>query len=38
MEKNKFPSLQPTPTVLQMVDKSTIKPKGVIENIVVIDS
>ena len=35
MLKLKFPGLWPTPTILQMVNRSTIKPKRVVEDIVV---
>jgi hypothetical protein len=35
MEKLQFPGLRPTPTVLQLADRSTVKPEGMLEDIVV---
>jgi hypothetical protein len=35
MEKLQFPGLRPTPTVLQLVDTSIVKPVGKMEDIVV---
>jgi len=35
MEKLQLPGLQSTPTVLQLVDRSKVKPKGMLEDIVV---
>jgi hypothetical protein len=35
MEKLQFPSLRPTPTIRELADRSTVNPKGMIEDVVV---
>jgi hypothetical protein len=35
MEKLNLLNLRPTPTILQLADRSTIKPEGVLEDIIV---
>jgi hypothetical protein len=35
MEKIQLPVLQPTPTVIQLEDRSTVKPEGMLEDIIV---
>jgi hypothetical protein len=35
MEKLKSTNLWQTPTILQMVDRSTIKPEGILEDVVI---
>jgi hypothetical protein len=35
MEKLQLPGLRPTPIVLQLADRSTVKPEGMLEDIIV---
>lgn len=35
IDKLKFPNLWQTPSILKLVDQPTIKPKGIVEDIVI---